>query len=421
MTTEIGLTTDHRQRSVDTDLRRRAAAVVPNGMYGHLNMGALPAIPQYIARSRGARLWDVDGNEYVDLMCSWGPVILGHDDPVVEGAAERQRRQGDCLNGPAPIMVELAEAMVSTIADADWAMFAKNGTDATTMCCTIARAETKRELILVAKGAYHGAAPWCTPSPVGVTAADRANFLQYDYNDIASIRAAVGERGDGVAAIIASPFRHDAGFDEELVDPTFAREVRAFCDEIGAALILDDVRAGFRLHHGGSWEPLGVRVDLAPWSKSIANGYPLAAVTGTDRYREAAGSIFVTGSFWMGAVAMAAGLATIDELGRRDAVARMRAIGGQLHSGVLASAEAWGFEVNYTGPAQMPNLLFSGDVDYELAIAFSAEAQARGVYVHPKHNWFVSAAMSSDDLDMALTGLDGAFAALRARYPRRAA
>ena len=421
MTTEIGVTTDHRQRSVDTDLRRRAAAVVPNGMYGHQNMNALPAIPQYIARSRGARLWDVDGNEYVDLMCSWGPVILGHDDPVVEGAAERQRRQGDCLNGPAPIMVELAETMVSTIADADWAMFAKNGTDATTMCCTIARAETKRELILVAKGAYHGAAPWCTPSPVGVTAADRANFLQYDYNDIASIRAAVGERGHDVAAIIASPFRHDAGFDEELVDPTFAREVRAFCDEIGAALILDDVRAGFRLHHGGSWEPLGVRVDLTPWSKSIANGYPLAAVTGTDRYREAAGSIFVTGSFWMGAVAMAAGSATIDELGRRDAVARMRYVGGQLHSGVLASAEAWGFEINYTGPAQMPNLLFRGDVDYELAVAFSAEAQARGVYVHPKHNWFVSAAMSSDDLDMALTGLDGAFAALRARYPRPAA
>ena len=140
MTTNIDVTADQRQRSADTELRRRAKAVVPNGMYGHQNMNALPAIPQYIARSRGARLWDVDGNEYVDLMCSWGPVILGHGDPVVEQAAERQRRQGDCLNGPAPVMVELAEAMVATVADADWAMFAKNGTDATTMCCTIARA-----------------------------------------------------------------------------------------------------------------------------------------------------------------------------------------------------------------------------------------------------------------------------------------
>lgn len=418
MTTEIGVSADRRHRGVDTELRHRAAAVVPNGMYGHMNMAALPAIPQFIARARGARLWDVDDNEYVDLMCSWGPVILGHGDPVVEEAAERQRRQGDCLNGPAAVMVELAETMVETISGADWVMFAKNGTDATTMCCTIARAKTNRSMILVAAGAYHGAAPWCTPFPAGVTAADRANLLQYDYNDITSIRAAAGGHADDVAAIIASPFRHDAGFDQELVDPTFARELRAYCDEIGAALILDDVRAGFRLHHGSSWEPLGVRPDLTPWSKSIANGYPLAAVTGTDRYREAAGSIFVTGSFWMGAVAMAASVATLRELAQRNAVARMCELGDQLRSGVVESAAAWGFDVRYTGPVQMPNLLFANDTQYELAITFSAEAQARGVFVHPKHNWFVSSAMSPADLDMALTGLDGAFAALRSRHPR---
>lgn len=418
MTTDLNVGTDLRQRSADSELRRRAGAVVPNGMYGHLDMRAFPAIPQYIARSRGARLWDVDGNEYVDLMCSWGPVILGHQDPAVEAAAEQQRRQGDCVNGAAPVMVELAETLVRTVAHADWVMFAKNGTDATTMCCTIARAHTSRAMILVARGAYHGAAPWCTPFPAGVTAADRANLLEYDYNDIASIRAAVGEHADDVAAIIVSPFRHDAGFDQELVDPAFAREVRAYCDTIGAALILDDVRAGFRLHHGGSWEPLGVHPDLTPWSKAIANGYPLAAVTGTDRYRDAAGSIFVTGSFWMGAVAMAAGLATITELGSRDAVARMREVGLQLSSGIADSASRWGFDIHYTGPAQMPNLLFVDDTDYQLATAFSAEAQARGVYVHPKHNWFVSAATTPDDLDMALTGLDGAFAALRQRHPR---
>ena len=421
MTTHVDAGTDPRHRTVDTDLRRRAAAVVPNGMYGHLDMRTFPAIPQFIARARGARLWDVDGNEYVDLMCSWGPVILGHADPVVEEAAERQRRQGDCLNGAAPVMVELAEALVRTVAHADWAMFAKNGTDATTMCCTIARAATGRDAILVAAGAYHGAAPWCTPFPAGVTAADRANLLHYRFNDIASIRAAVGDETDHVAAIIVSPFRHDAGFDQDLVDPAFARDVRAYCDEIGAALILDDVRAGFRLHHGGSWEPLGVHPDLTPWSKAIANGHPLAAVTGTDRYREAAGSIFVTGSFWMGAVAMAAGLATLGELERRDAVAHMSDVGGQLRTGVLDSATRWGFDVTYTGPAQMPNLAFRDDVDHALAIAFSAEAQARGVYVHPKHNWFVSAAMTSDDLDMALGGLDGAFAALRARHPQHGA
>ena len=109
---------------------------------------------------RGARIWDVDGNEYVDLMCSYGPVVLGHQHPAVEAAAAAQAALGDCQNGPGPVMVDLAELLVQTVRHADWAMFAKNGTDATTMCCTIARAQTGRRKILVAVGAHHGAAPW---------------------------------------------------------------------------------------------------------------------------------------------------------------------------------------------------------------------------------------------------------------------
>ena len=123
----------------DQELRERARAVIPGGMYGHQ---AAPgaAYPQFMRGGRGARVWDVDGNEYVDLMCSYGPVVLGHQHPAVEAAAAEQARLGDCQNGPAPVMVELAELLVRTVHHADWAMFAKNGTDATTMCCTIARA-----------------------------------------------------------------------------------------------------------------------------------------------------------------------------------------------------------------------------------------------------------------------------------------
>src|SRR5881275_2664916 len=128
--------------TADRQLRERARAVIPGGMYGHQ---AAPgaAYPQFMRGGRGARVWDVDGNEYVDLMCSYGPV-----------------------------MVDLAELLTQTVRHADWAILAKNGTDATTMCCTIARAQTGRSKILVAKGAYHGAAPWCTPRPAGVTTAD---------------------------------------------------------------------------------------------------------------------------------------------------------------------------------------------------------------------------------------------------------
>ena len=179
--------------TADRQLRERARAVIPGGMYGHQ---AAPGAgyPQFMRGGRGARVWDVDGSEYVDLMCSYGPVVLGHQHPAVEAAARAQAETGDCMNSPGPVMVDLAELLVATVQHADWAIFAKNGTDATTMCCTIARAQTGRSKILVATGAYHGAAPWCTPRPAGVTA-DHANLGYYTFNDLASARQAAAAAG----------------------------------------------------------------------------------------------------------------------------------------------------------------------------------------------------------------------------------
>ena len=174
--------TGARPLAADAALRQRAAAVIPGGMYGHQSAAGLPAgFPQFMARGRGARVWDADGNEYVDLMCSYGPVILGHRHPAVEAAARAQQEQADCQNAPSARMVELAEALTATVAHADWAMFAKNGTDATTLALMIARAATGRRTILAARGAYHGAAPWCTPRPAGTTPGDRAHLAYFTY------------------------------------------------------------------------------------------------------------------------------------------------------------------------------------------------------------------------------------------------
>jgi glutamate-1-semialdehyde 2,1-aminomutase len=411
----IGVTgTDPRPRSVDAQLRRRARAVIPGGMYGHQSAGPLPAdYPQFMRCGRGARIWDVDGNEYVDLMCSYGPVVLGHQHEAVERAVAEQADLADCQNGPGAVMVELAELLVRTVEHADWAMLAKNGTDATTTCVTIARAQTGRERILVAKGAYHGAAPWCTPRPAGVTAADRVNIGQYTFNDLDSVIAAAAA-GPELAGIVVSPFKHDAGFDQELVDPAFARGLRELCDRTGAALILDDVRCGFRLHLGSSWEPVGVRPDLSAWSKAIANGHPLAAVLGSDRFREGASRIFVTGSFWFSSAPMAAAVATIRALRDQDAIAVMDAMGTSLRAGILEQAAARGLEVNYTGPPAMPYLSFAGDRNHEQATAFAAAAMRNGAYLHPRHNWFISAAMTQADLGRALAATEAAFAAVHA-------
>ena len=398
--------------TADRQLRERARAVIPGGMYGHQ---AAPgaAYPQFMRGGRGARVWDADGNEYVDLMCSYGPVVLGHQHPKVEAAARAQAETGDCMNAPGPVMVDLAELLTQTVRHADWAILAKNGTDATTMCCTIARAQTGRSKILVAKGAYHGAAPWCTPRPAGVTPADHANLGRYTFNDLASAQRAAAEAGDDLAGILVSPFKHDAGFDQELVDPAFARGLRTLCDEKGAALILDDVRAGFRLHLGSSWEPVGVDPDLSAWSKAIANGRALAAVLGNDAFRDGATNVFVTGSFWFSAVPMAAAIATIAALKDEKAIEAMHRSGTALRDGIIDQARSWDLAVNYTGPPVMPYLTFAGDQDHQLAGVFAAQALRGGAYLHPRHNWFVSAAMTGDDLALVLEATDQAFAAVR--------
>ena len=199
------------------------------------------------------------------------------------------------------------------------------------------------------------------------------------------------------------------------MDPAFARGLRELCDAAGAALILDDVRCGFRLALGSSWEPIGVLPDLSAWSKAIANGHALAAVLGNDRYRGGAQQIFITGSFWFSATAMAAGIATIGALRADGAIAAMERAGSALRDGILAQAAARDLAVNYTGPVQMPYLTFAGDRDHALACEFAAHALRGGAFVHPRHNWFVSAAMTDADVALALHATDGAFAAVRRR------
>src|SRR5262249_33857418 len=197
-------------------------------------------------------------------------------------------------------------------------------------------------------------APWCTPRPAGTTPEDRAHLLTYTYNDLASVEAAADQAGPDLAAVLVSAFRHDARHDQELADPAFARGARALCDRRGAALILDDVRAGFRLHLGGSWVPLGVRPDLAAYSKAIANGYPLAAVAGADALRDAAAAVFATGSFWFAAVPMAAALATLQVLEAEDGIAAMERAGALLRAGLERQARGHGLPAPHTGAGARP-------------------------------------------------------------------
>lgn len=403
-------------QSADKLLRERALRVIPGGMWGHLNAAKLPAgYPQFFKKGEGSALWDVNGRRYVDFMCAWGPNYLGYRQPEVEAAAARQAASGDCLNGPTDALVDLAELFTSMIAAADWVQFQKNGTDATTTCLTIARASTGKRKVLVAQGAYHGAVPWCSPSVLGVTAEDRVHLGTYEFNNVSSLRSAAEAAEGDLAAILVSAFRHDFGKDQAMATPEFARAMREICDRNGAALIIDEVRAGLRLDLAGSWEAFGVRPDLSAWSKAIANGYPLAAVTGADWLREAASRIFVTGSFWCGSVAMAAAVATLQIARRDNVVQHLIRLGNKLRDGLNARAAKAGMVLRQTGPVQMPLIMFDEDHDGSKGELFCSTLLTHGVYFHPKHNMFLCAAHTDADIEATLFAAEIGFAAVADR------
>jgi glutamate-1-semialdehyde 2,1-aminomutase len=392
----------------------RAQKVVPGGIYGHQSPAMLVpgAYPYFFARGQGAHVWDVDGNQYIDLMCSYGPIVLGHNHAKVDEAARRQAADGNCFNGPGRVWVELAEHLVRITPWAAWTVFAKNGSDVCTWALEVARAATGRRKVLAAKGAYHGTHAWCTPIPEGTTAEDRAHVVGYRYNDLDSVDAALAAHAGDVAAVMVSPFRHDAFHDQEMPAPGFLPGLRERCDRLGAVLVLDDVRAGFRLHLGGSGEAVGVQPDLTCYCKALGNGYAIAACVGREALRDAASRVFFTGSYWTSTVPMAAALACLQELEASGGIAYMARIGTELRTGMERQAATHGLAIRYTGPPAIPFMTFVADEgSFERSRIFAAACASHGVYLHPHHNWFLSTALADADVARVLEVTDEAFRA----------
>jgi glutamate-1-semialdehyde 2,1-aminomutase len=402
----------------DRALRERAEAVIPGGMYGHQSVRLLPDdYPQFFNRAKGAYLWDVDGARLLDLMCAYGPNLMGYGDAAIDRAFLERLGEGDAMTGPSPLIVDLAEQFTAMVAHADWAMFCKNGADATQMALMIARAHTRRRTVILAKGAYHGSAPWCASRSAGVTPEDKANQILCDYNDVASLEAAVAQAGDDLAAIFAAPVKHDAFIDQALPDPAYARRARELCDKAGALLVVDDVRAGFRIARDCSWSVVGVEPDLSCWGKCLANGHPLSALLGSDKARRAAASVFATGSYWFAAAPMAAALVTLRRIGESDYLEHIEGLGARLREGLAERAAAAGLGLRQTGPVTMPLFLFDDDPDLRMGFCFASQMLARGVYTHPWHNMFLCAAMTTADIDGALDAAEAALDVVRGKRP----
>jgi glutamate-1-semialdehyde 2,1-aminomutase len=399
-------------------LMERARRVIPSGIYGHQSPQLLThgSYPSFLARGEGCRIWDVDGNEYIDFMCSYGPIVLGHRHPRVEEAVRAQIGRVDCQNLPGEPWVELAELLVSITPCADWAVYGKNGSDATSWANAVARAHTGRDKVIVAAGAYHGSHAWCTPNPMGITEAERSDVLTFQYNDLQDLERVVGEHRGQVAALMLCPFRHDVFHDEELPAPGFHDGVRALCDREGIVLILDDVRAGFRLHLGGSGEALGLRPDLTCYSKAVANGYALSVGMGREELRTAAEQVYFTGSFFTAAVSMAAAIATINALRDEGGIEKITAAGTRFREGLDQEARSLGLAITQSGPPAIPYLTFDADENFERSRLWAGECARRGVFVHPHHNWFLCAAHSDADIDEALVVTEAAFKIVKDKF-----
>ena len=400
------------------ELFARASRVIPGGIYGHATPAALVPLefPYYATRAEGCRYWDADGHEYLDFLCSYGPIVLGHNHSEVEEAAERQRKLGDCFNHPTPVMVELCERLVDLVDFADWCVLGKNGSDMTTWATQVARQFTGRKKILRARQSYHGSHSWCTPGHGGLIEEDRAHVHEFVWNDLNSVHDLVKKYANEIAALITTPFLHPPFTDSEMPSPGFLHGVQEICRKHGIVFILDDVRAGFRLDTGGSHKYFGFEPDMICFSKAMGNGYPIAAALGRKELRVAASKVFLTGSFWYGAVSMAASLACLRVLECDAVIPRMLRLGKMFTDGLGAAAKRHGLQVRISGPPSLPFMKFSNETNLLRQQRFCVEAVKRGVFLHPHHNWFMSAAMNEADVERALKVADEAFAVVKAEF-----
>ena len=400
----------------------RAMKVIPSGIYGHLGPAEgcytpVEAFPFYSSRADGTYVWDLDGNRFIDYMCAYGPNILGYNDPDVDAAAAEQRAIGDCTTLPSTKMIEFAELLVDTVASADWAFFAKNGNDVTTLAVMTARAYTHRKKIVFFKGYYHGVSPWTQKIDyAGVIPEDVMHNIYVDWNDLDALEAVFKKYKGEIAAVISQPYMHGNFMDNVLPADGFWKEVRRLCTENGTVLVVDDVRAGFRLDIAGSDHYFGFEADLICFCKALANGYNVSALCGKNFLKNTVSGMSYTGSYWLSAVPFAAGIACINKMKRLDMPRILIEKGEKLKSGLITAAEQSGFDLRVTGAPSLFYLRIADDPTLMLHQEWIAECVKRGVFFTNHHNHFINAALTDADIAETVDIAEEAFEVVRKRH-----
>lgn len=413
----------------------RAQELFPGGVNSPVRaFRGVGGTPLFIARGRGSHMWDADGNELVDYVGSWGPLILGHCHPEVMREVQDALKSGSSFGAPSPREILLAELVQERMPWIERMRFCSSGTEATTAAIRLARGFTGRDDLLKFDGCYHGAGdPLLVkagsgvetlglPDSPGVPADLAKHTLTLPWNDLAAVEKLFGERGSRIAAVITEPVVGNMGV---LVPrPGYLDGLAQICRKHGALLIIDEVMTGFRLHAGGACGLYGVRPDLVTFGKVIGGGLPVGAFGGRADVMARiapAGPVYQAGTLSGNPMAMAAGRATLSQLNAAgyEALERRSAA---LAAGLGEAARRAGAVVQVNRVGSMLTVFFSGEPVFDAASARKCDTKKfgrffhamleRGVYLPPSQfeAAFVSLAHTDEDVALTLTAAEAAFA-----------
>jgi glutamate-1-semialdehyde 2,1-aminomutase len=350
-----------------------ARRFMPGGVSSPVRaFGSVGGVSPFIHRAEGARLWDEDGNEYLDLVGSWGPMILGHNHPAVVRAIGEALQDGVSFGAPTVREIELAKRVLERYPACEQLRFVNSGTEATMSALRLARGVTGRDKIIKFAGNYHGHADALlvaagsgamttgVPSSAGVPADTAKHTLVARYNDPASLETLFRAHPGEIAAVIFEPVAGNMG----VVAPTdgFLHSLRELTRENGALLIADEVMTGFRLARGGAVEHYGLEPDLVCWGKIIGGGLPVGAYGGKEVFMQCVsplGKVYQAGTLSGNPLAMAAGIATLDALDELEPYERLEQLGQTLEAGLAEAAQATGAPVTINRVGSMLAVFFT--------------------------------------------------------------
>lgn len=367
--------------------------------------------PLFITRGKGAYVWDVDGNRYLDLVNALLPIVLGYQYPRVDRAIKAQLKKGILFSLASPLEYKLAEKLTRLIPCAEMARFGKNGSDATAGAVRLARAVTKRDHILAC--GYHGWQDWyigLNPRNAGVPEAVKNLVHRFEYNNIKSLRQLFKRYKGKVAGVIMEPM----SLEEPQGD--FLQDVKKLAHKEGALLIFDDIVTGFRLALGGAQEYFGVVPDLACFGKSMANGMPISVVVGKAKYMKHMEDIFFSFTFGGECLSLAAALATIGEMEQKRVIKHLWRMGRMLKEGTHELLEKHGLhdfiELRGLPPWHVVAIRpAAGFSDLEIKSFIQQEMLRRGVLWTGSHN--MSFSHGKEEVRIVLEAYDKAFGALQ--------